>query len=146
MLEATFIASGNNMKEALDFASILAHKILLGEENYIKSSKLDIFSNNIEEATQLDKILWEKHKYSMISHNLINNCSDEIIRIGYPGTKFNLDADSLINISPEFPKDLDTYSNYYQLVIMDGSEMREKAASTWTQCKEMGLNIRFIDK
>ena len=55
MLEATFIASGNNMKEALGFASILAHKILLGEENYIKSNKLDIFSNNIEEATQLDK-------------------------------------------------------------------------------------------
>ena len=51
MLEATFIASGNNMKEALGFASILAHKILLGEENYIKSNKLDIFSNNIEEAT-----------------------------------------------------------------------------------------------
>ena len=146
MLEATFIASCKNLKEALDFSAILAHKVLLGKENFIQSSKLDIFSNNIEEANQLDTILWEKQKYSMVSHNLVNNCSDEIIRIGYPGTKFNLGADAIINISPEFPKNLDTYRNYYQLVIMDGGEMREKAANTWTQCKEMGLSIKFIEK
>ena len=146
MLEATFIASGKNLKEALDFSAILAHKVLLGKENFIQSSKLDIFSNNIEEANQLDTILWEKQKYSMVSHNLVNNCSDEIIRIGYPGTKFNLGADAIINISTEFPKNLDTYRNYYQLVIMDGGEMREKAANTWTQCKEMGLSIKFIEK
>tara|TARA_B100001142_G_C14049090_1_gene545145 strand:+ start:231 stop:671 length:441 start_codon:yes stop_codon:yes gene_type:complete len=146
MLEATFIASGKNLKEALDFSAILAHKVLLGKENFIQSSKLDIFSNNIEEANQLDTILWENQKYSMVSHNLVNNCSDEIIRIGYPGTKFNLGADAIINISPEFPKNLDTYRNYYQLVIMDGGEMREKAANTWTQCKEMGLSIKFIEK
>jgi hypothetical protein len=48
MLEATFIASGKNLKEALDFSAILAHKVLLGKENFIQSSKLDIFSNNIE--------------------------------------------------------------------------------------------------
>jgi len=146
MLEATFIASGKNLKEALDFSAILAHKVLLGKENFIQSSKLDIFSNNIEEANQLDTILWEKQKYSMVSHNLVNNCSDEIIRIGYPGTKFNLGADAIINISPEFTKNLDTYRNYYQLVIMDGGEMREKAANTWTKCKEMGLSIKFIEK
>jgi DNA polymerase IIIc chi subunit len=146
MLEATFIASGKNLKEALDFSAILAHKVLLGKENFIQSSKLDIFSNNIEEANQLDTILWEKQKYSMVSHNLVNNCSDEIIRIGYPGTKFNLGADAIINISPECPKNIDTYRNYYQLVIMDGGEMREKAANTWTQCKEMGLSIKFIEK
>jgi hypothetical protein len=29
---------------------------------------------------------------------------------------------------------------------MDGGEMREKAANTWTQCKEMGLSIKFIEK
>ena len=59
MLEATFIASGKNLKEALDFSAILAHKVLLGKENFIQSSKLDIFSNSIEEANQLDTILWE---------------------------------------------------------------------------------------
>ena len=145
MVEATFIASGKTIKEALDFSAHLTHKILIGDDMAEAAKKVDIFCNNIKDANLLDTILWERPKYSIISHNFVNNCSDEIVKIGYPGTKFSLDSDSLINISPDLPPNLDSYKNYFQLVIMDGNELRKRAATTWTKCKEMGIDIRFLE-
>ena len=66
------------------------------------------------------------------------------VQIGYPGTKFSLESDCIINVSPDLPKNLDTYKSYLQLVIMDGSSLRERAADTWTQCKKLGLDAKFL--
>ena len=57
----------------------------------------------------------------------------------------SLEADCLINISPDLPRDLDTYQFYYQLVIMDGDKLRERAAETWAQCKKLGLDTTFFE-
>ena len=69
--------------------------------------------------------------------NLLINRIQEPIRIGYPGTKFLTKSTSLINISPDMPNLLDDYETYYQLVIMDGAELRKKAAETWSECKKI---------
>ena len=145
MVEATFIASGKTIEDALGFSADLVHKVLIGDDFTGASKKIDVFCNNIQEANQLDKILWERPKYSIISHNLVNNCSDDVVRIGYPGTKFSLGSSSLINLSPDLPSNLDTYKDYFQLVIMDGGELRERAATTWTKCKGMGMGLRFLE-
>ena len=68
------------------------------------------------------------------------------IQIGYPGTKFSTNSDSLINISPDMPNTLEHYETYYQLVIMDGAELRRKAADTWSECKKIGLTPEFLDQ
>ena len=48
MVEATFIASGNNMKEALNFAASLVNKVIIGELGSLSSNSLDIFCSSIE--------------------------------------------------------------------------------------------------
>ena len=145
MIEATFIASGKTMQEALNFTASLVNKIMFEDESFRQVKKIDIFCNNIDDANLLDNILWEKPKYSIVSHSLVNNSSDDLIEIGYPGTKFNLEANSLINLSPDLPKNLDGYENYFQLVVMDGSDLRERAAKTWTECKKLGIKASFIE-
>ena len=55
-------------------------------------------------------------------------------------------SDSLINISPDMPNTLEHYETYYQLVIMDGAELRRKAADTWSECKKIGLTPEFLDQ
>ena len=83
----------------------------------------------------------------MLPHQLAHKQdSVEPIRIGYPGTKFSNKSSSLINISPDMPISLDDYETYYQLVIMDGAELRKKAAATWSECKKAGLKPEFIDQ
>ena len=145
MIEATFIASGKTMLEALNFTPSLVSKIMFGDGNFRQVRKIDIFCNNVDDANLLDNILWEKPKYSIISHNLVNNGSDDLIEIGYHGTKFNLEANSLINLSPDLPKNLDGYEYYFQLVVMDGNDLRERAAKSWTECKKMGIKASFIE-
>jgi hypothetical protein len=50
-----------------------------------------------------------------------------------------------MNLSPDIPKNLDSYKNYLQLVVMDEGKLRERAASTWTKCNKMGLSTQFIE-
>ena len=145
MVEATFIASGNSAKDALDMAAVLAVDIMMGEKNFILANKLDIYCDNIDDANTLDTLLWNNPKYSILDHGLVNNGSGKLIEIGYPGTKFSLKSDSIINVSPDIPKNLDTYQSYLQLVVMDGSSLRKRAADTWTKCKELGLNAKFLE-
>ena len=145
MVEATFIASGKTIEEALEFSADLVQKVLIGDDFTQAVKKIDIFCNSTQEANKLDTILWGKPKYSIISHNLVNNCSDEIVKIGYPGTKFSLGSDSLINLSPDLPPNIDNYKDYIQLVIVDGDDLRKRAATTWTKCKDMGISLRFLE-
>ena len=91
-------------------------------------------------------MLWNNPKYSILDHGLVNNGSGNLIEIGYPGTKFSLESDSIINVSPDIPKNLDTYQSYLQLVVMDGSSLRERAADTWTQCKKLGSDAKFLSR
>ena len=65
MVEATFIASGKTSLEALEMAASVASEVLLGSSNFIKSKKLDIFCDNIDDANKLNEILWIKPKYSI---------------------------------------------------------------------------------
>ena len=90
-------------------------QVLIGDDFTQAAKKIDIFCNSTQEANKLDTILWGKPKYSIISHNLVNNCSDEIVKIGYPGTKFSLGSDSLINLSPDLPPNIDNYKDYLML-------------------------------
>lgn len=145
MTEATFLASGNTMIEAVNFTAELSNKILLNLDDVAQAERIDIFCNDIGDAEKLDEVLWAKPKYSIISHSLVDKGQDDLIRIGYPGTKFNLMSDCLINLSPDLPKNLDTYKYYLQLVIMDGGDLRARAADTWSKCKELGLSTKFIE-
>ena len=147
MLEAKFIASGSSFEEALKFSCELTAKLYLGEEGFKRSNTIDIYCDNLKQAEKLDELLWEIPKEVSLPHHLPHKQdSDEPIRIGYPGTKFSNKSSSLINISPDMPISLDDYETYYQLVIMDGAELRKKAAATWSKCKQVGLKPEFIDQ
>ena len=145
MVEATFIASGKNMEEALNFTCSLTSKLIMGGIDLIHASKIDIFCDDINDAKYLDERLWNEPKYGLISHNLVTNKADDLINIGYPGTKFALGSDLILNLSPDMPKNLDGYENFIQLVIMDGADLRERAASTWSKCKDLGLKAKFVE-
>ncbi len=145
MVEATFIASGKNMEEALNFTCSLTSKLIMGGIDLIHASKIDIFCDDINDAKYLDERLWNEPKYGLISHNLVTNKADDLINIGYPGTKFALGSDLILNLSPDMPKNLDGYENFIQLVIMDGADLRERAASTWSKCKDLGLKTKFVE-
>mgnify|MGYP003304632199 CR=1 FL=1 len=99
MVEATFIASGKNMEEALNFTCSLIIKLITGSIDLIHASKIDIFCDDINDAKYLDERLWNEPKYGLISHNLVTNKADDLINIGYPGTKFTLGSDLILNIS-----------------------------------------------
>ena len=147
MLEAKFIASGSSFEEALKFSCELTAKLYLGEKGFKRSNTIDIYCDNLKQAEKLDELLWEIPKEVLLPHQLTHKQdSDEPIRIGYPGTKFTNKSSSLINISPDMPISLDDYETYYQLVIMDGAELRKKAAATWSECKEVGLKPEFLDQ
>jgi len=147
MLEAVFIASGSSFEEALKFACELTAKLYLGEEDFKRSKTIDIYCDNLKQAKKLDELLWKIPKEVLLPHQLAHKQDlEEPIRIGYPGTKFLNKSNSLINISPDMPNSLDDYETYYQLVIMDGAELREKAAVTWTECKKIGLTPEFLDQ
>tara|TARA_B100000686_G_scaffold78376_1_gene84344 strand:+ start:111 stop:557 length:447 start_codon:yes stop_codon:yes gene_type:complete len=147
MLEAKFIASGSSFEEALKFSCELTAKLYLGEEDFKRSKTIDIYCDNLKQAKKLDELLWKIPKEVLLPHQLAHKQDlEEPIRIGYPGTKFLNKSNSLINISPDMPNSLDDYETYYQLVIMDGAELREKAAATWTECKKIGLTPEFLDQ
>jgi len=147
MLEAKFIASGSSFEEALKFSCKLTAKLYLGEEGFKRSNTIDIYCDNLKQAEKLEELLWEIPKEVLLPHQLAHKQdSVEPIRIGYPGTKFSNKSSSLINISPDMPISLDDYETYYQLVIMDGAELRKKAAVTWSECKKAGLKPEFIDQ
>ena len=145
MVEATIIASLKNMEEALNFTCSLISKLIMGGIDLIHASKIDIFCDDINDAKYLDERLWNEPKYGLISHNLVTNKADDLINIGYPGTKFALGSDLILNLSPDMPKNLDGYENFIQLVIMDGADLRERAASTWSKCKDLGLKTKFVE-
>ena len=146
MLEAKFIASGSSFEEALKFSCELTAKIYLGEEIFEQSKTIDIYCDNLAQAEKLDELLWEIPKEILLPHQLVHQQDlEEPIRIGYPGTKFLSKSNALINISPDIPNKLDDYETYYQLVIMDGAELRKKAAATWSECKKIGLTPEFLD-
>ena len=147
MLEAVFIASGSSFEEALKFSCELTAKLYLGEEDFKRSKTIDIYCDNLKQAKKLDELLWKIPKEVLLPHQLAHKQDlEEPIRIGYPGTKFLNKSNSLINISPDMPNSLDDYETYYQLVIMDVAELREKAAVTWTECKKIGLTPEFLDQ
>ena len=145
MVEATFIASGKNMEEALDFTCSLIIKLITGDIDLIHTSKIDVFCNDVNDANYLDERLWNEPQYGLISHNLVTNKADYLINIGYPGTKFVLGSDLILNLSPDMPKNLDGYKNLIQLVIMDSADLRERAANTWSKCKDLGLKTKFVE-
>ena len=145
MGEATFMASGKNMEEALDFTSSLISKLITGGIDQIRADKIDVFCIDINDANYLDERLWNEPKYGLISHNLVTNKADDLINIGYPGTKFAIGSDLILNLSPDMPKNLDGYENFIQLVIMDGADLRERAANTWSKCKDLGLKTKFVE-
>ena len=147
MLEAKFIASGSSFEEALQFSCELTANLYLGESGLKRSRKIDIYCDDLKQAEKLDELLWEIPKEVLLPHQLAHKQdSVEPIRIGYPGTKFSNKSSSLINISPDMPISLDDYETYYQLVIMDGAELRKKAAETWSECKKIGLTPEFLDQ
>ena len=100
---------------------------------------------DINDANYLDERLWNEPEYGLISHNLVTNKPDDLINIGYPGTKFVLGSDLILNLSPDIPKNLDGYKNFIQLVIMDGADLRQRAANTWSKCKDLGLKTKFVE-
>ena len=147
MLEAKFIASGSSFEEALQFSCELTANLYLGENGLRRSKKIDIYCDDLKQAEKLDELLWEIPKELLLPHQLAHKQNlDEPIKIGYPGTKFSTNSDSLINISPDMPNTLEHYETYYQLVIMDGAELRRKAADTWSECKKIGLTPKFLDQ
>ena len=58
MVEATFIASGKTMEEALDFTRSIISKLIVGDIDLIQASIIEVFCGNIIDANYLDEMLW----------------------------------------------------------------------------------------
>mgnify|MGYP001192129622 FL=1 len=145
MLKTEFISVGSDLNLAIEIACELTAKIYLKEDNYIFTKWIDLKCNTLEQAEQLDEEMWKSPANTLLPHQLIHTGDSMIkINIGYPGTRFSNDEDrSLINLSPDFPLDIKHYNCYYQMVIEDDSLLREKAAKTWSQSKQEGLEPEF---
>ena len=145
MLKTEFISVGSDLNLAIEIACELTAKIYLKEDNYIFTKWIDLKCNTLEQAEQLDEEMWKRPANTLLPHQLIHTGDSMIkINIGYPGTRFSNNEDrSLINLSPDFPLDIKHYNCYYQMVIEDDSLLREKAAKTWSQSKQEGLEPEF---
>jgi DNA polymerase IIIc chi subunit len=145
MLKTEFISIGSDLNLAIEVVCELTAKIYLKEDNYLFTKWIDLKCNTLEQAKQLDEEMWKKPANTLLPHQLIHADDSKVrINIGYPGTKFSKDEDrSLINLSPDFPLDIKHYNCYYQMVIEDGSLLREKAAKTWTLTKKEGFEPEF---
>ncbi len=143
MLDVKFLAAGSNAEEAMSFICKLSFNLINESKG---KQKIDIRCQNIDEAIKLDSELWINPKDSFMPHNLSNNRSEEdIIEIGYPGTKFSKNNNKiLINFSPSLPNQLTNYSDYLQIVVEDNSVYREEVVKTWKECKTMSLDPKFI--
>ena len=145
MLKTEFISIGSDLNLAIEVVCELTAKIYLKEDNYLFTKWIDLKCNTLEQAKQLDEEMWKKPANTLLPHPLTHAGDSKVrINIGYPGTKFSKDEDrSLINLSPDFPLDIKHYNCYYQMVIEDGSLLREKAAKTWTLTKKEGFEPEF---
>jgi DNA polymerase IIIc chi subunit len=145
MLKTEFISIGSDLNLAIEVVCELTAKIYLKEDNYLFTKWIDLKCSTLEQAKQLDEEMWKKPANTLLPHQLIHAGDSKVrINIGYPGTKFSKDEDrSLINLSPDFPLDIKHYNCYYQMVIEDGSLLREKAAKTWTLTKKEGFEPEF---
>ena len=145
MLKTEFISVGSDLNLAIEIACELTAKIYLKEDNYIFTKWIDLKCNTLEQAEQLDEEMWKRPANTLLPHQLIHTGDSMIkINIGYPGTRFSNNEDrSLINLSPDFPLAIKHYNCYYQIVIEDDSLLREKAAKTWSQSKQEGLEPEF---
>ena len=145
MLKTEFISIGSDLNLAIEIVCELTAKIYIEEDNYLFTKWIDLKCNTLEQAEKLDEAMWKRPANALLPHQLIHAGDPKIrINIGYPGTKFSKNEDrSLINISPDFPLDVQDYNCYYQMVIEDGSLLREKAAETWKQSKKEGLEPEF---
>ena len=145
MLKAEFISIGSDLDLVVEIACELTAKILLEEDNYLFTKWIDLNCDTLEQAESLDKEMWCKPANTLLPHQLIHAGDSKVrINIGYPGTKFNEGEDrSLINLSSDYPLNIKHYNCYYQMVIEDGSVLREEAAKTWSQAKKEGLEPEF---
>ena len=145
MLKAEFISIGSDLDLVVEIACELTAKILLEEDNYLFTKWIDLKCDTLEQAESLDKEMWCKPANTLLPHQLIHAGDSKVrINIGYPGTKFNEGEDrSMINLSSDYPLNIKHYNCYYQMVIEDGSVLREEAAKTWNQAKKEGLEPEF---
>ena len=147
MLQTKFLSAGSSKKEALKYTCELVSNIFLEDSNYPRVEKIDIRCESAKEAEELDKLLWDYPEDIILPHSLTHKTQEDVfIEIGYPGSTFlKEDKKMLLNLNPDLPNQIAEYLYYYQLVISDNSKMRERAVSTWQECKSMGLNPSFIE-
>tara|TARA_Y100001970_G_scaffold290274_1_gene423446 strand:+ start:101172 stop:101621 length:450 start_codon:yes stop_codon:yes gene_type:complete len=146
MTEVLFLASGNNINDALFKSCELVGKLFPSNHEVNCTKKIDINCESLKAAEELDVLLWKFPKFLIIAHGLINKIEDnESISIGYPGTKFIEEPNKiLINFLPGVPKRLSNYDTCYQIVIEDSGKYREQAARSWLEYKKSGMKPRFI--
>ena len=144
MTETKFLAAGNDIEEANLFTCELVSRFLL-EKKGLKNEFIDIRCLSLEDAKNLDELMWGFPKDLFIPHNLIHEEDKKSnINIGYPECKFKPGKEKLlININPDLPKEVSKYQYFYQLVIEDASNLRERAAETWIKCNQRGMNPTF---
>ena len=147
MLQTKFLSAGSSKKEALKYTCELVSNIFLEDSNYPEVEKVDIRCESAKDAEDLDSLLWAYPEDIILPHNLTHKTQNDVfVEIGYPGSTFTKkDKKMLLNLNPDLPNQISEYLFYYQLVISDDSIMRKRAASTWKECKTMGLNPSFIE-
>ena len=146
MLQTKFLSAGSSKKEALKYTCELVSKIFLEDSNYPEVEKIDVRCESAKEAEELNTLLWAYPEDIILPHDLTHKTQEDVfVEIGYPGSTFiQKDQKMLLNLNPDLPNQISEYLYYYQLVIADNSKLRERAASTWQECKSMGLNPSFI--
>ena len=147
MLQTKFLSAGSSQKEALKYTCEIVSKIFLKDNNYPDVDKIDIRCESANEAEELNELLWTYPEDVLLPHNLTHkNPENVFVEIGYPGSAFGEnDKKMLLNLNPDLPSQISEYLYYYQLVIADNSKLRERVATTWQECKSMGLSPSFID-
>ena len=145
MIQVEFVPSGSDMNQAMVSTCELTSKIFLKKNTELNFKYLDIRCLSAEDAESLDELMWSIPQNALIPHKLVHNQNNNSqIDIGYPGIIFPVkEKKILINLNPNLPTKISSYSYMYQMVIEDGSHLREAAANTWKECKKLGIKTSF---
>ena len=142
-----FLSAGESEDSAIKFTCGFLSKVFLENLKSDTFKSINLRCLDANQANKLDKLLWEQPKEIFLPHKLSNDkeAQDSDIEISYPGVKIDKNFDLLINLNPQLPSNYLDFSEAYQIVVKDNSDLQEKARLSYKKCLEDGIKPNFID-
>lgn len=114
----------------------------LTEKAYLQKQRIHLHTQDAASAQQLDDLLWTFRDGSFVPHNLIGQTDAETppVTIGH-GDEPPVDADLLINLSPDVPAFFSRFDKTAEIV--SGSEaQRAQSRERFKHYRDRGYEIQ----